>query len=139
MIIAVTGSSGKLGVGVVDHLRERGHTVIGMDVVGARGQDFVQVDLADYGHVADALAGVEGRHDGVDALVHLAATPAPGIRPDTALLQQNVTMTIGVVQAARRAGNPAPVRALPDSGRAHAPLNFSAPLRASPESSPHFP
>lgn len=104
VIIAVTGSSGKLGVGVVEHLRERGHTVIGMDAVGARGADFVQVDLADYGQVADALAGVEGRHDGVDALVHLAATPAPGIRPDTALLQQNVTMTIGVVQAARRVG-----------------------------------
>ena len=104
MIIAVTGSSGKLGVGVVEHLRERGHTVIGMDVVGTRGPGFVQVDLADYGQVADALAGVEERHDGVDALVHLAATPAPGIRPDTALLQQNVTMTIGVVQAARRAG-----------------------------------
>lgn len=104
MIIAVTGSSGKLGVGVVEHLRECGHTVIGMDMVGPRGAGAVQVDLADYGQVADALAGVEERHDGLDALVHLAATPAPGIRPDTALLQQNVTMTIGVVQAARRAG-----------------------------------
>ncbi|MER3390776.1 MAG: NAD(P)-dependent oxidoreductase [Microcella sp.] len=104
MIIAVTGSSGKLGVAVVEHLRQRDHTVIGMDVVGDRGPGFVQVDLADYGQIADALAGVEERHDGVDALVHLAATPAPGIRPDTALIQQNVSMTIGVVQAARRAG-----------------------------------
>ena len=104
MIIAVTGASGKLGVAVVDHLREKGNTVVGMDAIGARGEGFVQVDLADYGQVVDALAGVEERHAGLDAVVHLAATPAPGIRPDTALLQQNLTMTIGVLQAARRAG-----------------------------------
>jgi UDP-glucose 4-epimerase len=104
MIIIVTGASGKLGVAVVEHLRERGHTVIGMDAVGVRGEGFVQVDLADYGQVADAFAGVEERHTGADAVVHLAATPAPGIRPDTVLLQQNVTIAIGVFQAARRAG-----------------------------------
>ncbi len=104
MIIAVTGASGKLGVAVVDHLRDRDHTVIGMDAVGARGEGFVQLDLTDYGQVADGFAGVEERHAGLDAVVHLAATPAPGIRPDTALLQQNLTMTIGVLQAARRAG-----------------------------------
>lgn len=75
-----------------------------MDAVGERGTGFVQLDIADYGQVADALAGVEERHAGLDAVVHLAATPAPGIRPDTALLQQNFTMTIGVLQAARRAG-----------------------------------
>jgi len=104
VIIAVTGASGKLGVAVVDHLRECGHTVVGMDVVGERGDGFVQLDLADYGQVVDAFAGVEERHAGLDAVVQLAATPAPGIRPDTALLQQNLSMTIGVMQAARRAG-----------------------------------
>lgn len=100
----MTGASGKLGVAVVDHLRECGHTVVGMDVVGERGDGFVQLDLADYGQVVDAFAGVEERHAGLDAVVQLAATPAPGIRPDTALLQQNLSMTIGVMQAARRAG-----------------------------------
>lgn len=104
MIIAVTGSSGKLGGAVVDHLRESGHTVVGMDAVGARGDGFVQLDLADYGQVIDAVAGVEERHAGLDAIVHLAATPAPGIRPDTALVQQNLAIAIGVGQAARRAG-----------------------------------
>ena len=37
-------------------------------------------------------------------MVHLAAVPAPGIVPDTALITQNLTMTINVFQAARRAG-----------------------------------
>ncbi|WP_169079328.1 NAD-dependent epimerase/dehydratase family protein [Microcella alkalica] len=111
MRIAVTGSSGKLGSAVVDHLREAGHDVVGLDAVGRRGTDFVEIDLTDYGQVADALSGVEERFDGLDAVVHLGATPAPGIRPDTALIQDNLAMTINVVQAARRARVPRVVHA----------------------------
>ena len=104
MRIAVTGSSGKLGQAVVTHLVEAGHSVTGLDAVGAPGEAFVRVDLTDTGQVLDALAGVEERYDSLDAVVHLAASPAPGIRPDTALLQDNLAMTIAVLQAARRAG-----------------------------------
>lgn len=104
MRIAVTGSSGKLGQAVVTHLIETGHSVTGLDAVGAPGEGFVRVDLTDTGQVLDALAGVEERYDRLDAVVHLAASPAPGIRPDTALLQDNLAMTIAVFQAARRAG-----------------------------------
>ncbi len=104
MHIAVTGSAGKLGQAVVTHLVETGHSVTGLDAVGAPGEGFVRVDLTDTGQVLDALAGVEERFDGLDAVVHLAASPAPGIRPDTVLLQDNLAMTIAVFQAARRAG-----------------------------------
>jgi nucleoside-diphosphate-sugar epimerase len=104
MRIAVTGSTGKLGHAVVTHLLEMGHSVTGLDAVGSRGDGFVQVDLSDTGQVMDALAGVEERYDGLDAIVHLAASPAPGIRPDTVLLHDNLAMTINVFQAARRAG-----------------------------------
>lgn len=104
MRIAVTGSAGKLGQAVVTHLVETGHSVTGLDAVGAPGEGFVRVDLTDTGQVLDALAGVEERYDGLDAVVHLAASPAPGIRPDTVLLQDNLAMTIAVFQAARRAG-----------------------------------
>lgn len=104
MRIAVTGSAGKLGQAVVTHLVETGHSVTGLDAVGAPGAGFVRVDLTDTGQVLDALAGVEERYDGLDAVVHLAASPAPGIRPDTVLLQDNLAMTIAVFQAARRAG-----------------------------------
>jgi nucleoside-diphosphate-sugar epimerase len=104
MRIAVTGSAGKLGQAVVTHLVEKGHRVVGLDAVGAPGHDFVRVDLTDAGQVLDCLAGVEERHDGLDAVVHLAASPAPGIRPDTVLLHDNLAMAIAVFQGARRAG-----------------------------------
>ena len=79
MRIAVTGGSGKLGKTVVRELRAAGHAVVNLDLAGERGPGFVSVNLTDYGQVIDALAGVNDRHDGVDALVHLAAIPAPGI------------------------------------------------------------
>ena len=104
MQIIVTGSSGKLGVGVVAALREAGHRVIEFDARAPRTPDAVQIDITDYGQVSEAIAGVDERHSGVDAVVHLAAVPAPGLVPDTALITQNLTMTINVFQAARRAG-----------------------------------
>lgn len=104
MRIALTGSSGKLGTVVLRELREAGHTVIGFDVVGTRGPGFVQVDLTDYGQVIDALTAVNNSHDGFDALVHLAAIPAPGIRSDVATFHNNIASTFNVFWAALRLG-----------------------------------
>ncbi len=104
MKIALTGSSGKLGSVVARELRAAGHDVIGLDIHGSRGPGFVQVDLTDYGQVVDALAGVNDQHDGVDALVHLAAIPAPGIRSDVATFHNNMTSTFNVFWAATRLG-----------------------------------
>lgn len=104
MRIAVTGGSGKLGRTVVSELRAVGHTVVNLDIAGVRGPGFVRVDLTDYGQVIDALAGVNDRHDGVDALVHLAAIPAPGILSDVATFHNNILSTFHVFQAARRLG-----------------------------------
>lgn len=104
MRIAVTGGSGKLGRTVVRELRAAGHAVINLDLVGERGPGFVSVNLTDYGQLIDALAGVNDRHDGVDALVHLAAIPAPGILSDVATFHNNILATFHVFQAARRLG-----------------------------------
>lgn len=104
MRIAVTGSTGKLGTVVVRELRAQGYSVIGMDVVGARGPEFVQVDLTDYGQVVDALGAVGDRHTGVDAVVHLGAIPAPGIRSDVATFHNNMAATFNVFHAAVRLG-----------------------------------
>lgn len=104
MRIALTGSSGKLGTVVARELRASGHEVIGLDVVGARGPGFVQVDLADYGQVVDALTAVGDRHDGVEAVVHLGAVPAPGIRSDVATFHNNMAATFNVWWAASRLG-----------------------------------
>ncbi len=104
MRIALTGSSGKLGTVVARELRAAGHEVIGLDVRGERGPGFVQVELTDYGQVIDALAGVNDQHDGIDALVHLGAIPAPGIRSDVATFHNNMTSTFNVFWAAVRLG-----------------------------------
>lgn len=104
MRIALTGSSGKLGTVVADELRQAGHEVIGMDVVGARGPSFVQLDLTDYGQVVDAFTAVGDRHDGVDAVVHLGAIPAPGVRSDIATFHNNMAASFNVLWAAVRLG-----------------------------------
>ncbi|MFJ4160945.1 NAD-dependent epimerase/dehydratase family protein [Microbacterium testaceum] len=104
MRIALTGSSGKLGSVVARELRAAGHDVIGLDVRGERGPGFVQVDLTDYGQVIDALTAVNDQHDGFEALVHLAAIPAPGIRSDIATFHNNMASTFNVFWAATRLG-----------------------------------
>jgi UDP-glucose 4-epimerase len=101
--IIVTGGSGKLGRTVVSHLKDVGHEVFVFDRVATRGES-VPVDLRDYGQVVDAVLGLEENHSGVDAIVHLAAVPAPGIVPDVATFENNVLSTYHVLQAARRAG-----------------------------------
>ncbi|WP_345800345.1 NAD(P)-dependent oxidoreductase [Microbacterium sp. AZCO] len=104
MRIALTGSSGKLGTVVARELRASGHDVVGLDVVGPRGPGFLQVDLTDYGQVVDALTGVRGKTGGFDAVVHLAAIPADGIRSDIATFRNNILTTFDVFWAAVRLG-----------------------------------
>ncbi|RXZ71997.1 NAD-dependent epimerase/dehydratase family protein [Agromyces albus] len=103
MQIAVTGGSGKLGRTVVQSLRDEGHEVINLDRYGERGT-FTRVDLTDYGQVVDAIAGVDDRHSGIDAIVHLGAIPAPGLASDVATFHNNMLSTFNVFQAAKRLG-----------------------------------
>jgi nucleoside-diphosphate-sugar epimerase len=104
MRIAVTGGSGKLGSTVVRVLHEAGHAVHVLDAVGERGPGFTQIDLTDYGQTIDALFGINDRHDGLDAVVHLAAAPAGGILADSQTFHNNMLATFNVFQGCRRAG-----------------------------------
>ena len=104
MRIAVTGGSGKLGRAVVERLRSEGHGVVVLDKAAPRDADAIAVDLTDFGDTCDALFGIEGGDGGFDAVVHLAAIPAPGIRSDVETFRNNVLSTFHVLQAARRAG-----------------------------------
>jgi len=71
---------------------------------------FVQVDLTNYGETLDAFFGENDPSAGseqaatpaFDALVHLAAIPAPGIVSDVATFHNNMLCTFNVFQAARR-------------------------------------
>jgi len=111
--IAVTGGSGKLGRVVVADLVAHGHTVVNLDQAPPpggpsalpEGARFVKVDLADHGQVLEALLGVDEHHrHGVDALVHLAAVPAPGLLTDAATFANNTLSTYSAFAAARAAG-----------------------------------
>ena len=104
MRIAVTGGSGKLGRHVVERLRGSGHDVVVLDSQGERAPGLVRVDLTDYGQVADALGGAQGELEPVEAVVHLAAIPAPGLVPDAATFANNMVATFNVLHAAIRQG-----------------------------------
>ncbi len=106
--VAVTGGSGKLGRAVVADLTEHGYEVVVLDRVppadpGALAR-FTRVDLTDYGQVIEAVTAIDERYRGLDALVHLAAIPGPGIAGNAATFVNNITSTYHVFAAARAAG-----------------------------------
>lgn len=104
MRIAVTGSSGLLGRATVECLRADGHDVIGFDLAGVAGEGFTRVDFTDYGQTLDAFLGVTARHDGLDAVVHLAAVPVNGLVPDATTFHNNMSVSFNVLFGALRAG-----------------------------------
>jgi nucleoside-diphosphate-sugar epimerase len=109
--VVVTGAAGKLGRAVVAHLVESGWDVVAVDRVrlaGATGGSLAPslvVELTDYGQVLEVLAGrVDERVGPVDAVVHLAAVPSPGLVPNSATFANNAVATWNVFNAARAAG-----------------------------------
>jgi len=105
--VVVTGGAGKLGRACVAELVRSGWDVVVFDRVPPppdSGATYVPIDLTDYGQVLDAMLGVEERYVRLDALVHLAAVPAPGIVPDHLTFINNISCTWNVFSAARRAG-----------------------------------
>ncbi len=102
--IVVTGANGRIGRATCARLRAAGHQVTGFDASGPPGPHHVQVDVADYGQVLDALFGVGDRHDGTDAIVHLASRSAIGLAPDVTVLQENLRIATNVMHGARRGG-----------------------------------
>ena len=104
MRVAVTGGSGKLGRHVVRRLADSGHDVVNLDRDGERWAGWIAVDLTDYGQVVDALGGIQGERAPAEAVVHLAAIPAPGLHSDVATFHNNMTSTFNVLHAAVRVG-----------------------------------
>lgn len=104
--IAVTGGSGKLGRVVVSDLLDHGHHVVNLDRVPSPDPRslHVKVDFTDYGQTFEALNAIDDRYDHLDAVVHLAAVPAPGLLTNAATFHNNITSTYHVFSAARAAG-----------------------------------
>lgn len=99
MRIVVTGGSGKAGRWVVRDLREHGHDVLNVDLIhdGSEHGLCVLTDLTDLGQAYDVLAGA-------DAVVHLAAIPAPELRPEGDTFRINAVSTYNVFRAAEGRG-----------------------------------
>jgi nucleoside-diphosphate-sugar epimerase len=104
--IAVTGGSGKLGTAVVEDLLEHGYEVHNLDRVAPAQPrcPFTRVDFTDYGQTYEALTEIDSRYVGLDGLVHLAAIPGPGLAPNAATFDNNITVSYHVFAAARAAG-----------------------------------
>jgi len=96
MRVVVTGGSGKLGRAVIAELTAHGYEVRNVDLAPGP-QPVMRVDLTEYGQAHEALSGM-------DAVVHLAAIPAPGIAPDTVTYRNNVLSSYHVFAAARSHG-----------------------------------
>ena len=94
--VVVTGGAGKAGRAVVRDLLEHGYEAVSVDLVRdanlTEGQQLL-ADVTDYGEVVDSLKGA-------DAVVHLAAIPAPGLKPDELTFRVNITSTYNVFAAA---------------------------------------
>jgi nucleoside-diphosphate-sugar epimerase len=97
--VVVTGSSGKAGRAVVADLLEHGHDVRLVDVVppASGSESFLRADLTDFGQTLECLGGFE-------AVVHLAAIPAPGLRTEETTFRTNMLSTYNVFEAARLLG-----------------------------------
>ena len=97
--IVVTGGSGKAGRAVVAELRGAGYRVTDADLTASPHPDdpTVVVDLTDLGQSIEVLTGA-------DAVVHLAAIPAPGIATDGETFRNNVMSTYAVFTAAVQLG-----------------------------------
>ncbi|MDH3306685.1 MAG: NAD(P)-dependent oxidoreductase [Acidimicrobiia bacterium] len=97
--IVVTGGSGKAGKAVVRDLVEAGYRVVNVDVAATRDPDAPDLiaDLTDLGQTWEVLKSA-------DAVVHLAAVPAPNILPDGETFRINTLSTYNVFSVAVELG-----------------------------------
>jgi len=105
--ILVTGGSGKLGLAVLRDLVAHGYDVLNLDQRPLPEPicPSAHIDLKDFGEVASAvLGGVDERPGPFDAMVHLAAIPAPGLAANARTFANNVPSSYNVFEACRLAG-----------------------------------
>jgi nucleoside-diphosphate-sugar epimerase len=103
MRIAITGGSGGVGRAIIELALAQGHAVVSIDRVRPKQADaradleFVEADITHYDDVEQALRGC-------DALVHMAAIPAPGQHPDHVVHNNNVVGSYNALRAAAELG-----------------------------------
>ena len=103
MKIALTGGSGRIGQAIAAHALQLGHHVVSIDRVAPpdpapqHGLRFIEADVVDYDRLLAAF-------EGCDALIHMAAIPAPGNHPDHVVHNNNVVGSYNALRAAVEQG-----------------------------------
>ncbi|OCT12221.1 epimerase [Paenibacillus pectinilyticus] len=134
--VAVTGGSGKLGLRLIPELQKHGYNVISLD--NRLSSDVpayqIKVDLNDFGQVIGALQGV-------DAIIHLAAIPAPRSYTNSYIFANNAASTYHILEAADQLGITNVVIGSSESsyGFAWAPKPFSPQYVPVDENHPQLP
>jgi nucleoside-diphosphate-sugar epimerase len=130
--ICVTGASGKAGRATTRELLAHGYEVVATDVAPPPedlGVQLLRADMTDYGQTMEALHGV-------DAVVHLANIPAPGIHTPATTFTTNTAMNSNVFLAAAQLGLDRVVWA---SSETTLGLPFDTPPRYAPVDEEHYP
>ncbi|EED82578.1 predicted protein [Postia placenta Mad-698-R] len=107
--VVVTGGSGKLGRPTVVELVANGWEVINFDKqlpppTAPKEAQFMHTDLEDMGQVMENLIEVDTKYKNIDAIVHLAALPAPGMMASSTQFQLNAMSTYNILEASRKLG-----------------------------------
>ena len=102
MKIAVTGGNGRIGASIVEMALAQGYEVVSIDQSSAPRinrphYSFVQANLTDFEEFMQAIRGC-------DALIHMAAIPAPGHHPDHEVHNNNVVASYNALRAAVEVG-----------------------------------
>ena len=136
--VAVTGAFGKTGRVVVADLVGHDYDVVAIDTAGRPGDQgdlaelglsLLRADLTDYGQTVDGLRGV-------DAVVHLANIPAPGLYPPAVTFTANTAMNSNVFLAAESL---ALTRVVWTSSETTLGLPFDVPPKYAPVDEDHYP
>ena len=100
--ILVTGGSGKAGKATINKLSEKNYDVFNVDLQGRQELDasFSCVNLENFGETVETLTQIDDRINGIDAIVHQAAIPAPGLYPNHKTFRVNMLSTYNVFQCA---------------------------------------
>jgi nucleoside-diphosphate-sugar epimerase len=131
--VCVTGAAGLTGRVTVTDLLDHGFDVVATDIV-AHPDDlpaprYLRADLTDYGDTVEVLTGV-------DAVVHLANIPAPGLLTPARTFTVNTAMNSNVFLAAAALGLRRVVWA---SSETTLGLDFAVPPRYAPLDEDHYP
>ncbi|HUI69560.1 MAG TPA: NAD(P)-dependent oxidoreductase [Spirochaetia bacterium] len=93
--IVVTGGSGKAGRAIVRDLLEHGYDVLNVDLAPPADRlcPFLKADVCKLGEAFESLAGS-------NAVVHMAAIPAPGLLTEETTFRINAESTFNIFAAA---------------------------------------